>query len=90
MQRPVKLLIAGLVIVGGVVAWMLSRLLPKKQTPEIKSDKDFANLVKTAFQQRRKTFFPHRGGRRGGAPLRSRHPPVLPPRERPGTTLRTW
>lgn len=27
MQRPVKLLIAGLVIVGGVVAWMLSRPL---------------------------------------------------------------
>jgi 16S rRNA (adenine1518-N6/adenine1519-N6)-dimethyltransferase len=32
------------------------RLLPKKQTPEIKSDKDFVNLVKTAFQQRRKTL----------------------------------
>jgi len=32
------------------------RLLPKKQRPDIKSDKDFSNLVKTAFQQRRKTL----------------------------------
>ena len=32
------------------------RLLPKKHRPEIKSDKDFFKLVKTAFQQRRKTL----------------------------------
>lgn len=32
------------------------QLLPKKQKPEIKNDKAFANLVKTAFQQRRKTL----------------------------------
>jgi 16S rRNA (adenine1518-N6/adenine1519-N6)-dimethyltransferase len=32
------------------------RLVPKKQKPEIKSDKAFTNLVKTAFQQRRKTL----------------------------------
>ena len=32
------------------------RLLPKKQRPEIKSDKKFFVLVKTAFQQRRKTL----------------------------------
>ena len=32
------------------------KLLPKKQKPEIKSEKDFFKLVKTAFQQRRKTL----------------------------------
>jgi 16S rRNA (adenine1518-N6/adenine1519-N6)-dimethyltransferase len=32
------------------------RLLPKKQRPAIKSDKKFFVLVKTAFQQRRKTL----------------------------------
>jgi 16S rRNA (adenine1518-N6/adenine1519-N6)-dimethyltransferase len=32
------------------------RLLPKKQRPEIRNEKDFSNLVKTAFQQRRKTL----------------------------------
>jgi 16S rRNA (adenine1518-N6/adenine1519-N6)-dimethyltransferase len=32
------------------------RLLPKKQRPEIRSDKDLFNLVKIAFQQRRKTL----------------------------------
>jgi 16S rRNA (adenine1518-N6/adenine1519-N6)-dimethyltransferase len=32
------------------------RLLPKKQRPTIKSDKKFLVLVKTAFQQRRKTL----------------------------------
>jgi 16S rRNA (adenine1518-N6/adenine1519-N6)-dimethyltransferase len=32
------------------------RLLPKKQRPEIRSDKDFFKLVKIAFQQRRKTL----------------------------------
>lgn len=32
------------------------RLLPKKQKPAIKTEKDFFKLVKTAFQQRRKTL----------------------------------
>ena len=32
------------------------KLLPKKVKPEIKSEKAFFNLVKTAFQQRRKTL----------------------------------
>lgn len=32
------------------------RLLPKKERPAIKSDKKFFTLVKTAFQQRRKTL----------------------------------
>jgi 16S rRNA (adenine1518-N6/adenine1519-N6)-dimethyltransferase len=32
------------------------RLIPKKQKQGIKSDKAFSNLVKTAFQQRRKTL----------------------------------
>jgi len=32
------------------------KLLPKKEKPELKSDKAFFNLVKTAFQQRRKTL----------------------------------
>ena len=32
------------------------KLLPKKEKPELKSDKAFSNLVKTAFQQRRKTL----------------------------------
>ena len=32
------------------------QLLPKKQRPEIKSHGTFSNLVKTAFQQRRKTL----------------------------------
>lgn len=32
------------------------KLLPKKQKTEMKSEKDFFKLVKTAFQQRRKTL----------------------------------
>src|SRR5688572_23021134 len=32
------------------------KLLPKKEKPSLKSDKAFFNLVKTAFQQRRKTL----------------------------------
>ena len=32
------------------------RLLPKKEKPELKSEKAFFTLVKTAFQQRRKTL----------------------------------
>jgi 16S rRNA (adenine1518-N6/adenine1519-N6)-dimethyltransferase len=32
------------------------KLLPKKEKPAFKSDKAFRNLVKTAFQQRRKTL----------------------------------
>lgn len=32
------------------------RLLPNKETPQMKSEKDFFNLVKTAFNQRRKTL----------------------------------
>ena len=32
------------------------KLLPKKERVEVKSEKDFFNLVKTAFQQRRKTL----------------------------------
>lgn len=32
------------------------KLLPKKEKPELKSDKAFFNLVKIAFQQRRKTL----------------------------------
>ncbi len=32
------------------------KLLPKKERPALKSDKAFFNLVKTAFQQRRKTL----------------------------------
>ena len=32
------------------------KLLPKKEKPALKNDKAFTNLVKTAFQQRRKTL----------------------------------
>lgn len=32
------------------------KLLPKAKKPQLKSDKAFSNLVKTAFQQRRKTL----------------------------------